>query len=289
MCQLHCTSEAHRQVLGGGLVQCPNVPMCRNAACLFNILQLQVYLQCGMSAGPARNSPSTTCRMTTRGPGVLWAPGMPGLKPALYTQGSTATPTLTCRPWTPGTSGVSGSVTCQGRLEAGDQRAASGAPDLQQGRATPKQHHLRSTAIVITCTNVITCTTLFPETRWHVIAGMAWRSVLCTGAQSHVNLHSDTCMTRTTDHKNTLTQPCLCNAATQAACAMPFTPNVAAGCWVKGIWCVVVVAVFVLTAYLSCDQKSVVPSLAAATHSRHEPSSCPLLALTRPPGHDTTW
>lgn len=44
-----------------------------------------------------------------------------------------------------------------------------------------------------------------------------------------------------------------------------------------------------VSTYLSCAQNSVVPSLAAATHSRHDPSSWPLLTLTRPPAwHGTS-
>jgi hypothetical protein len=79
---------------------------------------------------PTFRSPSTTCSTTTLGPAVLCAPARPAASPALYTHGSTATPSATCSAWPPATSGVKGRTTCQGLLEAGDQRVARGAPDL---------------------------------------------------------------------------------------------------------------------------------------------------------------
>jgi hypothetical protein len=75
-------------------------------------------------------SPSTTCSTATRGPGVL-CPTLPR-RGCLYSQGSTATPSVTSKPLYPGAVPNIGSVTLQGE-PAGDHRVATGLPSLRDG------------------------------------------------------------------------------------------------------------------------------------------------------------
>jgi hypothetical protein len=182
--------------------------------------------------------PSTTCSTTTRGPGVLVAPGMPGLRPALYAQGSTATPSDTCRAGAPGTSGVRGRVTCHGLTAAGDQRVARGSPDLQQQQQQQQPPQWQQ-----------------QPPQWQQKA-MVMMNIEGSGVLAGVLRDGHPRIT-------------LIGASTPSS--TPAKPNTRHNPPTSS------------PTHLSCDQKSVVPSLAAATHSRQDPSSCPLLALTRPP------
>lgn len=198
--------------------------------------------------------PSTTCSTTTLGPGVRASgppttPASPAApaRPALYTQGSTDTPRDTASACAPGTSALRGRVRVQGLRAAGDQRVARGAPDLcvwaGGGGGVARGG-------------------------WRGGGDVSSRAAGQAGQQEGVYRERERggeCQWRNSGiqkkHQRDAAQPTDPGSGGNGVSGAGLPPPPPR------------TPLFNPPAHLSCVQKSVVPSLAAATHSRQEPSS----------------